>query len=136
MCPLNQELFWNKVLFTNDCWEWIGAKVSGGYGSFNIDKRSISAHRVAYQLQKGEIPNGMDLDHLCRNRICVNPHHLEPVTRSVNCRRGDTGRITGMKERMKTHCPKGHEYNHDNTYLSPKGCRYCKTCHGYRMKVT
>lgn len=70
------------------CWEWVGARVGDGYGAFKRAGKRQSAHRVAYVLVKGTIPTGLDLDHRCRNRSCVNPEHLEPVTRGENVRRG------------------------------------------------
>jgi hypothetical protein len=72
------------------CWIWQGAIDPNGYGRFHFDGRMLGAHRVAYTLLVGEVPDGMDLDHLCRTRDCVRPSHLEPVTRQVNLLRGDT----------------------------------------------
>ena len=104
------------------CWLWTGALDRGGYGRCGQDK----AHRVSYYLFKGDIPEGLDLDHLCRVRSCVNPDHLEPVTRSINCLRGDTGKVGGNG--AKTHCLQGHEYTEENTYLDSKGKRHCIKC--------
>ena len=78
--------FWQKVDKSGDCWEWIGA-VSSGYGHFQTDGGTTTAHRVAYQLLVGPIPDGLHVDHLCRNTLCVNPDHLEPVTQAENNRR-------------------------------------------------
>jgi hypothetical protein len=88
-----EERFWPKVDKTETCWLWVGAIGTGGYGNFYISSvgrriRSVRAHRWAYEHLVGSIPDGLDLDHLCRNRACVNPAHLEPVTRRVNLRRG------------------------------------------------
>lgn len=105
------------------CWLWMGFINKGGYGRL----KRYFAHRVSYELMKGEIPAGLDLDHLCRNRACVNPDHLEPVTRQVNCQRGETGHITGAKKRAKTHCPQGHEYTSENTWIY-RGARKCIIC--------
>ena len=79
------------------------------------------AHRVAYELQVGPIPVGLQLDHLCRVRSCVNPAHLEPVTSAENTRRG--------LRAMKTHCPQGHPYAGENLLIRPTGQRRCRTCH-------
>lgn len=101
------------------CWLWTGYINSGGYGR----------HRAIYKKTVGEVPKGMDLDHLCRVRCCVNPYHLEPVTRSENLRRGDNGKIIRARAAAKTHCPKGHEYNEENTYRHPcNGGRGCFAC--------
>ena len=85
------ERFWNKVDKKEDgCWEWTASVRGYGnlYGQFRLGKRTVSAHRFAYELVVGEIPEGMVLDHLCRNTKCVNPSHLEPVLQRVNCQRG------------------------------------------------
>lgn len=110
------------------CIEWTGALTSTGYGSFYAAPGEyIPAHRWAYTQSKGEIPKGMQLDHLCRNRSCVNPDHLEPVTVRENLLRGNT--VTA-RNRAVTHCPAGHEYTPENTYVAPgsPGNRHCKTC--------
>lgn len=109
------------------CWLWVGAINSGGYGHITVANKTASAHRVSYRAFKCDVPDGMDLDHLCRIRCCVNPDHLEPVTRSINCRRGLTSQAGAAKQRAKTHCPRGHEYTPDNTYTH-SGQRKCKTC--------
>ena len=105
------------------CWLWLGAISRGGYGVFFV-KKWILAHRAAYELLHGLIPAGMQIDHLCRVRSCVNPQHLEAVTAAVNTRRGSNA------ERDKTHCPKGHPYSGENLYVSPKSrgrdCLICK----------
>lgn len=87
------ERFLAKAIIPSDvlsgCWEWRAAKAGGGYGRFAPDgRRQVQAHRFAYEIVCGAIPDGLDLDHLCRNRGCVNPAHLEPVTRQENVRRG------------------------------------------------
>lgn len=116
------------VTKTDTCWEWMGKPANTGYGqmSFQRDGKQIvrNPHRALYELLVGEIPEGLDLDHLCRNRLCVNPNHLEPVTRKENLMRGDT--ITA-KNAAKTECDSGHEYTEENTYHY-RGARQCRSC--------
>jgi hypothetical protein len=106
------------------CWEWTKRLNPGGYGSFRANGRRAGAHRWSYELHVGPIPAGMDIDHLCRNRKCVNPHHLEPVTRSENLRRGEVGQWNRTTER----CPQGHPYDQSNTFHDKRGWRGCRVC--------
>lgn len=117
---------WNKVLVTESCWLWTGATDRNGYGLWSPPKssglRMGVAHRFAYMALVGPIPEGLELDHLCRTKGCVNPSHLEPVTRQENMRR---------VRWTKTHCPNGHDLNADNNrYVRPNGHDYsCRACH-------
>jgi len=100
------------------CWLWIGARNWRGYGQIgagNGSGRTLMAHRAAYVLARGPIPEGMDIDHLCRVRACVNPAHLEAVTHLVNVQRGKAG--------CRPTCPRGHAYD-----IYPGGRRRCRTC--------
>lgn len=116
------------------CWLWLGVIDASGYGRFGIgshadgSNRMAQAHRVAYELFRGAIPDGMELDHLCRLECCVNPAHLEPVTHRVNCLRG-TGQ--GAINATKTHCLRGHEFTPENTIIN-QGKRYCRECNRLR----
>ncbi len=118
-----------KVVVGNtdsDCWRWLGKINTYGYACFWYRGGEYKASRFAYELLVGEIPEGLEIDHLCRNRGCVNPTHLEPVTRKVNAQRGRNS------NREKTHCIKGHEYTADNIYWSiasnGQKSRQCRAC--------
>lgn len=122
-----------EVITESGCWIWMGALSSNGYG--NVHMRPIGnvvAHRIVYQEVRGFIPDGLDLDHLCRVRCCVNPYHLEPVSRFENLRRG--GVIDRLLDNAKnmhavTHCKRGHEMTPENSYTYPNGKhRQCRTC--------
>jgi len=101
------------------CWIWTASRDKHGYGRFV----GTLAHCLAYQHYIGPVPAGLELDHLCRNRGCVNPWHLEPVTHLTNLQRGESWSF----QRSKTHCPVGHLYDEENTLISG-GARYCRTC--------
>jgi hypothetical protein len=116
----------------DDCWRWTGAISRGGYGQAHACGIQVAAHRLAYELFVGPISGGLVLDHLCRQRWCCNPEHVEPVTQAENIRRGLTGHINATK----THCPYGHPYTADNTYVIPAtGARACRTCAARRRRA-
>lgn len=119
-----------KIAQVNGCWIWQGTVRPNGYGGagkkLGTNKWvTVSAHRLAYETFVGEIPKGMTIDHLCRNKLCLNPEHLEAVTQKENSFRAPN--YVGNR----THCPSGHEYNEENTNRSC-GRRKCRTCHRER----
>lgn len=122
--------FWDRVDKSGDCWEWTGIRNRGGYGLYVLSgptrpRKARMAHRVAYEALVGPIPEGLDLDHLCRNRGCVRPDHVEPVSHRVNTLRGNT--LTAINA-AKTHCKRDHEFTPENTYRHKDGRRECWTC--------
>ena len=119
-----------RVNRSDACWSWTGHHNADGYTVVGIAGKLLKAHRVIYELLVGPIPDGMTIDHLCRNRGCVNPAHLEPVTRRENIVRGDT--LPGRNLR-KTHCPQGHPYDEENTEWY-RGYRYCRACRKLRLR--
>ena len=136
------ERFWTKVDFNGPapayqpelgpCWLWRGgisgggARGGGGYGSFYIPhlSRNVGAHRYAYEFCVGLIPEGLQIDHLCRVRNCVYPWHMEPVTQQENISRGEGGSL----HRGKTHCLYGHPFSSANTLVGRNEWRWCRTC--------
>ncbi|WP_199572697.1 HNH endonuclease signature motif containing protein [Streptomyces murinus] len=117
------ERFLACVQKTAACWLWTGRIDRHGYGEFKAEGRKVRAHRWMYEHHSGApIPDGMVMDHLCRTRNCVNPAHLEVTTVRENTRRGRSA------NREKTHCINSHEYSPENTYVSPRGGRICRTC--------
>lgn len=116
------ERFWPRVDRSGGpdaCWPWLAGRSGDGYGTVTINYVQIGSHRVAYELAVGPIPAGLTIDHLCRNTICQNPAHMEPVTQAENTRRAKAA---------VTHCPVGHAYDDANTRINVAGARECRAC--------
>lgn len=122
--PLAERVFGRFVTNSAGCWVWQGQQNSYGYGLLKVSGRRRMAHRVAYELRVGPIPDGLYIDHLCRNRTCINPEHLEPVTNGENVKRGEG---THARNSRKTHCKQGHPFAGANLLISG-GVRVCRTC--------
>jgi len=124
-----EERFWSRVDKNgpNGCWVWTGGLNPCGYGKIRVGVQTRGAHRVSYEIAKGTVPNGLQLDHLCRNRRCVNPDHMEPVTQRENILRGISFAANNAKQ---THCHRGHELagaNLEKSHLR-HGMRACILC--------
>ena len=129
----------------NGCWEWIGGTTPSGYGLIRLGRKVEGQdliHRVSYKLYVGEIPDGMTVDHLCHTKLCRggpscphrrcgNPKHLQLLSTGDNTRRGNSG----IKNKEKTHCTRGHEYITENTYVTKTGARQCRKCREFRRHV-
>ena len=139
-----EERFWSKVdrRSEDECWPWKNRIGEGGYGRLSVGGRRIMAHRVAYELLRGPIPDGLVLDHTCHNRDetcpggptcrhrrCVNPSHLDPATRQENAPPARCNVNT-----RKTHCKHGHEFTPENTRATRQGGRACRACHRERQR--
>lgn len=132
--PIAQR-FWEKVDRSGTCWIWIANTNNAGYGLiWDADQdKKVYAHRWSYEAVNGPIPDGLSIDHLCRNPLCVNPAHLEAVTHKENILRSDAPPALNARKSM---CPSGHPYDESNTYTKPNGSRECRACCKARAAAT
>lgn len=121
--------FYSHTWQSGDCWIWTGGSGTGGYGRWRHDGSPVLPHRFSYTYMISDIPDGLVLDHACRNRLCVNPYHLEPVTNRVNIRRGSASLRVDDK-----HCKRGHERSDANTYRRKNGYADCRVCDSERKR--
>lgn len=131
--PLEIRLWSGAVECENGCWVWGRSLRGTKYGGLVRDGKGVAAHRAAWELAKGPIPEGMTIDHLCRNTLCINPSHLEVVTLRENVLRSEG---IAAREARQTHCKYGHEFTEANTYRLPsKRSRYCRECKRQKERV-
>ncbi len=121
--PLLAKIESHITRLPNGCWEWERKRRGSKYAVMEFDRRPRSVHRIMYTFAWGDIPDGLELDHICRNQYCVNPFHLEAVTHKTNMERGD------FSSMIKAHCKRGHPMSGDNIYFRPgNGYRQCYAC--------
>lgn len=125
-----ERLLRNFTIDQAGCWVYSGY-TTNGYKKIRVGDRKLAAHRVAYEVLVGPIPVGLVIDHLCRNRACINPGHLRPVTQRENILAGEG---IAPRNAAKTHCPQGHPYDETNTNLY-QGRRYCRACAAGRRRA-
>ena len=117
----------SKIL--TDCWVFLGCKDSSGYGNIGNNGKTISAHRASYELYRGQIPKDKQIDHICGNRLCINPQHLDLVTAKENVRRGrQKFTCVPHPKPLRTHCMKGHPYSGANLFIDTNKQRRCMIC--------
>lgn len=131
---LREKLIARAIVQPDGCWQWQGATSPSGYGMFTYKGKTAGAHRLMYEELVGPIPPGLEADHLCRNRSCVNPDHLDWVTHAENIRRAQPATGSDNYNGAKAHCPQGHPYAGENLAIY-KGRRQCRTCNIERSRL-
>ena len=134
-----EERFWKNVVKTDTCWLWKDGKITTDYGRIYVNHNVIGVHRFSYEIHKGKIPKGLTIDHLCRNTLCVNPSHLEAVTREENVLRGIGAPAQNAR---KVQCQKGHDpkeyrqytYRRKGTYYTGRRCNICYVNYHYAYR--
>lgn len=121
----DEERFWSRVDKSGECWLWLAGKTSAGYGAITIDKTRVLAHRWAYLTCKGDLVDGLVIDHLCGTPLCVRPDHLEQVPQRINVLRGGSPMA---QQARQTECKNGHAFTPENTIRDRQGKRRCRTC--------
>lgn len=122
--PIMERILAKVELTESGCWQWTG-RLNDGYGQIGYRHRAAATHRVVYEELVGPVPVGLQIDHLCRNRACCRPEHLEPVTQRENLLRGQT---IAAQNASRTHCPQDHPYAGENLFINNRGARVCRAC--------
>lgn len=125
--------FWDRIYFAGNCWLWKGA-TNRGYGRFHVSRgKQRPVHRMTWEVINGPVPSGKNLDHLCRNKTCVNPSHLECVPIAVNALRGNSPHAQHARQ---THCFLGHPLSGENLFINSRGNRVCLICNRSRRRIS